>query len=197
MDVNELVRTITQEVLKQMQAGSTKDCIMVLAEKNDILANSLHDCLGDEIEICYFGEKIPNTTICRYILPYLTCTDMADLAAGRAHGPYMTEVLNLLLKGTEIETLEFEYTEYSETAPGPLFTLYESYLTTLAGFGLKPFQPKRPDYIRLWQTLVTEKVVNEAQQQGASLLQVPVAAQITPLAAETAKNLKITIQKSL
>lgn len=197
MDVNELVRTIAEQVLKQIQGQDNTDCILVLAEKNDLLAEKLRECLGAETDIFYCGEDTNGRTVCRYILPFLSCNDMADLAAGRAHGPYMVEVLNLLLRGAEVETLEFGYKAYSETAPGPLYTLYESYTETLAGFGLKPFQQKLPDHVRFWQTLVTEKVIIDAQQQGASVLHVPVAAQITPLAAETAKNLMVNIQKCL
>lgn len=196
-DVNDLVRTITQAVVKQLQAKTDKECLMVLAEREELPADKLQDLIGDKIDIFYFGEAAHDRTVCRYILPHLSCSDMADLAAGRAYGPYMSEVLNLLLRGIEVETLQFGYKAYSETAPGPLYTLYESHLKTLAGYGLKAFQPKQPDSVRFWQTLVTEKVVNEAQQQGASVLMVPVAAQITPLAAETAKDLRLTIQNCL
>lgn len=197
MDVNELVRTIAQEVLKQLEGQEVKDCIMVLAGRDTLLADKLHERLGGENDIFFFGEDTHGRTVCRYILPFLSCNDMADLAVGRASGPYITEVLNLLLHGTEVETLEYGYKAYSETAPGPLYMLYESYMETLAGFGLKPFQPRRPDSVRFWETLVTEAVVCDAQQQGTSVLMVPVAAQITPLAAETAQNLRINIQKCL
>lgn len=197
MDVNELIRTIAEEVLKQMQGQANTDCIMVLAERESLLADKLAQLLREGADIVYFGEETNNKAICQYILPFLSCNDMADLAVGRAHGPYMTEVLNLLLHGIEVETLAFGHKAYSETAPGPLYTLYESYRETLAGFGLKGFQPRRPDSVRFWQTLVTEKVVIDAQQQGASVLLVPVVAQITPLAADTAKNLKVNIQKCL
>ncbi len=197
MDVNELVRTIAAEVLKQMQGQTKKDCVMVLAERADCSSDRLHECLGGEADIIYFGEDIQGRTVSRYILPSLSCSDMADLAAGRANGSYITAVLDVLLRGTEVEVLDFAYRAYSETAPGPLYRLYESYMQTLAGFGLKSFQQKRPDFVRIWQTLVTEKVIIEADQQGAPVVQVPVAAQITPLALEAAGNLKITIQKCL
>jgi hypothetical protein len=197
MDVNELVRTIAAEVLKQMQGQVRKDCVMVLAERDSLSPDRLRECLGGDTDIFYHGEDTHGRSVCRYILPSLSCSDMADLAAGRANGPYITAVLDLLLHGTEVEVLEFGYRAYSETAPGPLYRLYESYMQTLAGFGLKPFQQKRPEFVRFWQTLVTEKVIIDAEQQGVPAVQVPVAAQITPLALETAKNLKINIQKCL
>lgn len=197
MDVNELVRTITREVLQQMHGQKKNDCIMVMAERSPLLAGQINEKLGCESELFFWGEDTQDQSVCRYILPFLPCGDMADLAAGRAGGPYMTEVLQLLLRGTEVEVMEFGHRAYSETAPGPLYALYESYVETLAGFGLKPFQPKRPDSVRHWQLLVTEKVVNEAGEQHASTLMVPVKAQITPLAAEAARNLNIQIQKCL
>lgn len=197
MDVNELVRTITREVLKQLQDREHTKCCMVLAERDQQVVEKLQEGLEGETDIFFWGEDTNGQTVCRYILPLLSCSDMADLATGKAHGKYTAEVLSLLLHGTEVEVLEFEYRAYSETAPGPLFRLYESHEESLCSFGLKPFQPKRPDTIRLHTNLVTEKVVNEAKEQEASVLMVPVTAQITPLAAETARSLTVNIQKCL
>lgn len=197
MDVDELVQTIAQEVIKQLQSTNRKECLMVMAERDESMTAKISALVGDQKDIFYCEEDICHQTICRYILPFLSCSDMADLATGKAQGLYLTEVLNLLLQGSEVEILEFEYKAYSETAPGPLYSLYESHQETLAGFGLKPFQPKQPDAIRFRDTLVTDQVVNETQQQGASVLMVPLAAQITPLAAETARNLRVNIQKCL
>jgi hypothetical protein len=197
MDVNELVRTIAAEVLKQIQGQEKKDCVVILADRDSFSTERLRESLGGEADIFYYGEDTHGRTACRYILPSLSCNDMADLATGRANGPCMNAVLDLLLHGTEVEVLEFGHRAYSETAPGPLYRLYESYMHTLAGFGLKSFQQKRPDFVRFWQTLVTEKVIIDAEQQGTSVVQVPVDAQITPLAFETARNLKVNIQKCL
>ncbi|WP_136799089.1 hypothetical protein [Desulfosediminicola ganghwensis] len=197
VDVNELVRTIAQEVIRQLQGQQKKKCIMVLTDKNDVSADTLHDLVGTDSELLYIGDSSVNREIDRYILPYLSCSDMADLANGRADGAPMTEVLKLLLAGTAIEAVDYEHRRYSETAPGPLFLLYEKYMETLSGYGLKPFKHKQPEYIRCWEPLITEQVVANTKQQGASLLQTLTSAQVTPLAAEAAKDLNIIINKCL
>ncbi len=197
MDVNELVATIAREVLKQLRGESAGDCVTVLADRDCLLDAKLRECLGGDCEFFYFGDDLRDRKPGRFILPFLSCSDMADMASGKASGPCMSEVLRLLLHGTEVEVLEFEYRAHAETAPGPLYSLYESHEDTLAGFGLRAFRPKRPDTVRFRETLVTEAVVNEAGEQGASVLMVPVTAQVTPLAAEAAVNLNITIRKSL
>lgn len=197
VDVNELVQSIAAEVLKQLQGGENKDCVMVLAERDCTLAAKVQKKLGDDVELFFFGEDTVNRNVCRYIIPSLCVCEMSDLAIGKAQGAIMTEALRLLLLGKTIETFEFGHHAYSETAPGPLYSLYESYVEALAGFGLKKFQPKTPEVIRFREGLVTEKVVNDTAQQGALTLMVPAAAQVTPLAVEAAQNLNINIQKCL
>jgi ethanolamine utilization protein len=122
---------------------------------------------------------------------------MANLAAGRAEGLYVKEVMSLLLQGTQVEVLDFEYKNFSETAPGPLYRLYESYQDTLKSFGLVSFHEIKPESIRFWKELITEKTINETAQRGASTLVVSRTSKVTPLAKETANKLNITIQKSL
>ena len=197
MDVTELVRTVVQEVLKHLQGEAEKKGVMILAERDIFLSAKIHECLGDEVELCYFGDETQGRTFCRYILPELSCADMADLATGRASGPVMAEVQRLLLLGVEVEGLRFGYKAYSETAPAALYRLYESYEKTLAGFGLKTFQPEQAAVVRLREILVTEKMIFDVQKQGASTLMVLVTARITPLAVETAQDLNINIQKCL
>lgn len=200
MDMNELARTIAQEVLKQLKAEqetaqSGAECVHVLAERDCTLAETVREHLGDEYEFCYFGEDMHGRTPCRYLLPYVSCADMAALATGRASGPIFTEVLRLLLLGREVEVLEFEYKAYGGTAPGPLYSLYEAHEQTLAGFGLKGFKPKQPDTIRFRETLVTGDSVMQAR--GAKVLMVPAGALVTPQAMEEARTLNLTIQKCL
>jgi ethanolamine utilization protein len=197
MEIDELVRTITANVLKQMQHSTTIEYCMVLSRRNPLITERIQQLTGKDIGIYYFGEEQQNQTICRYILPSLSCNNMADLAAGRAQGLYVKEVLSLLLQGTEVEVLDFDYKNFSETAPGPLYRLYESYLDTLKSFGLVSFREIKPEFFRCWKELVTEQVVNETEQKGASTLVVSRTSNITPLALETAKTLNITIQKSL
>ncbi|WP_147820274.1 hypothetical protein [Salidesulfovibrio onnuriiensis] len=199
MDMNELARTIAEEVLRQLRRDRAEqhagECALVLAERDCLLADKVHACLGDEYELFFFGEDMHDRTPCRYILPTLSCAALAELATGGASGSFSFAVLKLLLQGREVEVLEFEYKAYAETAPGPLYSMYESHAATVAGFGLKAFRPKQPDTVRFRDTLVTEAVVREAA--GASVLMVPAKALVTPQAYEVSKDLNLTIQKCL
>jgi len=197
MNIEELVRTITTEVVKQMQPSVNTSCCMVLGRRTPLLTDRIQELVGNETEIFFYDEEPKSQTICRYILPTLTCNNMADLAAGRAEGIYVKEVLSLLLQGVEVEVLDFDYKRFHETAPGPLFRTYESYQETLKGFGLVSFREKKPETIRFWKELITEKTIHDVQEEGANTLVVSRTSTITPLAYETAKLLNITIQKSL
>ncbi len=218
MELNELVRKIVSEVLEQHKArGSltacgpdwnpvkdTRPCIMVLGEKDAHLVPRIQEHLGEDTEVCFFSDSMDpaanrgaKAKPGRYILPYLSCSDMADLASGKASGVFMSEVLRLLLSGTEVEILDFAYRSYSETAPVALYALYETYEKTLAGYGLKACKRKQPDTIRFRDSLVTATDVSKARENGASTLIIPLTAKITPLAAEAARNLNINILKGL
>lgn len=197
MEIDDLVRTITANVIQQMQAKPTQECCMVLSRRDSDLTERIQALIGANVAIRYFGEELQSQTVSRYILPSLSCNNMANLAAGRVEGLYAEEVMALLLQGTEVEVLDFDYTHFSETAPGPLYRLYQSYKETLQSFGLVSFREKKPESIRFWKELVTDKTINETEQRGASTLVVSRTSKVTPLAIETAKQLNITIQKSL
>ena len=197
MDVNELAAAIARQVLQQLRETPQKTCVMVLEQRDAHLAEMVRGYLGEDADLLFCGEDTAGRTPSRYILPYVTCTEMADLAAGRAQTPVQQEVLRLLLSGVPVEALEFEYKTYAETAPGPLFSLYQAYEKTLASYGLRPFAHKAPDAVRHWQNLVTAPVVEQAAQTGSACLCVRRDAVITPLAAEAAKNLNISIHRQL
>ncbi|WP_320172217.1 hypothetical protein [Maridesulfovibrio sp.] len=197
VDVNELVKSIAAEVLKQLKPEAARDCVLVMAEHDCLVAEKVRNSLGDGYDYCFFGEKTPCTEFSRYIVPSLCVCEMSDLAVGKAHGRIMTEVLRQLLLGRAVEVLEFGYEAYSQTAPGPLYALYEAHEKTLAGFGLKRFQRPMPESLKFRENLITEKVIGRAAEQGVKELVVLPEARITPLAAEAAKELNINISKTL
>ncbi|TIH15844.1 hypothetical protein D0S45_09685 [Marinifilum sp. JC120] len=197
VDVNELVKSIAAEVLKQLKSDPKKDCALVLAERDCLVAEKVRNSVGDEYEYYFFGEEASCAQFSRYIVPSLCVCEMSDLAVGKAHGKIMTEVLRQMLLGQTVEVLAFGYEEYSQTAPGPLYALYQAHEKTLAGFGMKRFQPKRPESLKFREALITEKVVSDAAGQGAKELVVLPAARVTPLAEEAAKELNINISKTL
>ncbi|WP_419176658.1 hypothetical protein [Desulfosediminicola sp.] len=203
MDINAIARIIAQEVVKQLHEEQPPESrrvahrILVLGHRNPELERRLRAACEPATDILFSGETEPTQNVDRYVVPQLSCNDMAELATGRAAGAMAGEVLNLLLNGKNVEVLEFEYRTYSDSAAGPLYRLYESYVETLAGFGLTAFSVKKPDFVRCWENLVTEKTIVDAEGQGAPVLQVPAAAKVTPLAGEIARELNIEIQRCL
>lgn len=198
MDMNELVRSIAQEVLKELkkeEASAPKDCIMVLSPRNTELLEAVKQSVGSDFDFCFSGENQGQSNPVKYVLPYISCTQMADLAAGKADDDISREVLNLLLKGKKVEVLVYEYKTHEQTAPSALFNLYESYEKTLTTFGLSKFEKKKPESMRLKKSLITEQDIITASESGALKLFVDDNTNITPLAVESAKNLNVQLLK--
>ncbi len=199
MDMEELVRAVVREVLERTASGGAKPCVMVLASRETSLAERVGALMApfyaNGADVLFLGEDNGGRTPERRLLPSLSCSDMADLAAGRASSPCMKETLGLLLRGETVEVLEFAYRSYVDTAPGPLYDLYVSYEKTLAGYGLKEFRPWKPESARVRETLITAAMVERAGAEGRRALIVPAKANVTPLAAETADVLRVRIVK--
>ncbi len=201
MDVAELVRTVVLEVLERIDGRGKNACVLVLAARDAALAERLAPLVapfcGEDTDILFAGEDCEGRTPQKYILPVLSCSDMADLAMGGASSPCMAETLALLLRGVEVEVLDFAYRAYAESAPGPLYDLYAAYEKKLASYGLREFRAKRPDTARLRESLITAGMGEQAGADGVRTLVVPTAANVTPLAADTAEALHMSILKQL
>lgn len=197
MDVNELIHTIAQKVLQQLQSEKQQPCVVVVAKREPVLAAQVAECVGQASVVFFWGEDTGARLSSRYIAPVLSCSNLADLALGRASDKLLWEVLRLLLSGVQVETLGFEYKKYAATAPDALYRQYEEYAKKLASYGLKELAPQKPEALRLRDTLVTEKTIIQAKNKGASALLIPMTALVTPLAAEVAQNLNINITKSV
>jgi ethanolamine utilization protein len=195
MDLNELAQIITREILRQINEETKKDCIKVVGKRSSELIEICEKKLGGNVEIVFSDDSAENKTFARYIVPVISCSSMAELAAGMATNPLTGEILKLLLTGTLVETFEFEYKNFIETAPEALCRLYESYEETLSQYGLKQFEEVLSNTLRLRTNLVTEKDVFMAQEKGASVLFIPEKANITPLAADSARDLNVRLLK--
>ncbi len=196
METAELVRIIVQEVLRRMRPAAAGGCVRVLAPRSEALAARvapLVEAWHGPVELVFDGEDPGGREVLRHILPELSCSDMADLAMGRASGPAAREALDLLLRGAAVEVLDFEYRRHAATAPGALYALYGGYERTLAGFGLREFRAKLPETVRRQDSLITARTVEEAGREDARTMQVSASAKITPLALEAADALGIRI----
>lgn len=197
MDMHTLAETIARELLARLRPEEARPWVMVLGAQDERTVAMVRESLREEPEsgadLRFSGEDAGGRAPCRYILPRLSCVDMADLAAGRATGDTAAQALRLLLSGHAVEVLEFEYRVHAETAPAALYALYESHERTLVSFGLREFRRRPPEAIRLRQRVITAEDVAGAAKSGASALLVSPGAKITPLARESAANLNIRI----
>jgi len=187
MDIEALVRTVVGEVLQRMRPPQER--VLVLGTRD--AAGLAAERLGSGADMIFHGEG--DGPFDRHVLPSLSCSDMADLAAGRASGPYMAETLGLLLRGIPVQVLEFEWRDHAATAPEALLRLYEGYERQLAAYGLTLLEEERPRSVRTRAAVVTEAAVREAAAAGACTLEAPAGAIVTPLAADTARTLQLTI----
>ena len=196
MAIDDLVQTIVQEVLKRLQSASARGKVLILAREDDLKAAPVLQHLGKNEEAVFWDTTDAGFIPSRTIIPFLSCSQMADLAQGRSTGPLLKKVLDLLLAGEAVEVFEFEYRQYEKTAPRALYQLYATYEEVLRGYGLQRMAAESKNSARLSRRLVTERDIIEAHQQGISVLHVLSDAQVTPLALDCAREKGIQLQKS-
>lgn len=194
MDLETLTRAIAHQVLERLREERRKTRVLVLAERDDAVVTTVHERLGKDADIIFSGEEDGRPPE-RCILTSLSCSDMVDLADGKASGPRMSEALRLLLSGVRLDVLEFVYKTYADSAPAALYARYESCERTLASYGVAELKAKSPEVVRLRSDLVTERDVRAALRDGASTLLVPAATLVTPLAQDAAREAHLTILK--
>lgn len=196
MSLDDLVRTITREVLRQLEASSAGPQILVLAPRDCASAQRLLPQLSPACQVVFLDDARDRMEPARTILPFLSCARMAELAIGRACDPVTEKVLATLLAGRAVEVFEFEYLQYRQTAPAALFSLYASCEEKLCRFGLQRFETGGSKSLRSSQSLVTERDVLEAVKQGASEMHLLFDTRLTPLAVDCARENGVVLHKS-
>ena len=195
MAIDDLVQTIVREVLRQLQRPVVAPSVLVLAEQDDTRVAPVLAYLGSNQQVVYWDSVEINMLPERVIVPFLSSSQMADLALGRASDPVQQKILDFLLAGRCIEVFEFEYLRFNKTAPAALYQLYELYEEILCSFGLQRVRRSDEESNRFNLKLVTERDVIEAHQRGVSILRLHSDAQLTPLAIDCAKECGVQLQK--
>ena len=195
VELNTLITAVVRAVLEQIDAKPAP-VALVLAPKDDTLARRVEQRLGKGMRVCFQQPSVGEQPAL-YILPELTCSDMADLAQGRGSSLAQREVLDLLLQGKQVRTLGFAYRAHAATAPDALLRLYEEYEARLAAFGLTELTEAAPEASRTRDCLITANHVAEAAATGARTLRAPQGAVVTPLAQDAAAERNMTILKDL
>lgn len=196
MAIDDLVQTIVQEVIKRLQGATDTRKVLILACEDEPRVVPVLQQLEPSDKAIFWDKSSDNLVPTRTIIPFLSCSQMADLAQGRAPEPLLKKVLDLLLAGKVVEVFEFEYLQYEKSAPETLYQLYASYEETLRGFGLQRIAAEGQNVARFSRRLVTERDIIEAHQQGTSVLRVLSDAQLTPLALDCAREKGIQLQKT-
>lgn len=193
MTIEQVVRDVVAEVLKRLEPLNN-DRVVILAKADDENVAALQQQLGVPAEV---GIGTDVTSASRVIIPLLNCTQMADLAAGRATNYRIQQVLTRLLRGKSVEVYEFEYQRYSTTAPAELYDVYKAYQQTLRGFGLVDFvgKGKYPDPL-FDKAVATEEDILVAHKQGLRTLKLAATTLVTPLARDCAKAHGILLEKT-
>ena len=196
MEKDKLVELVVAEVLKRM-AAPEQSKVRVYEWRSLELTNRLLPLVqawhGRDVQLVYNGEDGQDTAFVARILPFLSCTDMADIAAGTAHSETAGLVLQALLRGERIEVVDFEYLSHANSAPTALFAVYRKYEERLASYGLVRFREKMPETVRCQDNLILATALEEAAAAGVRTLIVANSAKITPLAAEAAARLGIAM----
>ncbi len=196
MEYTELVKKITEDVVKQLKEIAQTEQVLIIAEKGCPGVKPVLETLGENVSVCY-PEDVTEEQIgvVRRIVPFITCSQMVDLSLGRADGKLMIRVLKELLNGNKVEIFKYEYTRYKETAAPALFEHYLAYAEKLKSFGMIPLGKKVTEKAELKvqskttdKRLITENDVFNAKENGVKSLTIRTDACITPLAAETARN---------
>lgn len=210
-DTEALIATIVRAVLHELQPPLPLALLLAPASSwGHSLGTALdnapgNEALAKEVELRLAHSGTPMRVSCEeisgedpalYVTPELSCSDMADLAAGKASSLNMQRVLDLLLAGKPVVTLGFAFRTHTHTAPLALLRLYEGYAATLASYGLTALPAAAKD-ATLRDMLVTAEQVVQAAAQGAKTVRVPYHAVVTPLAAQVAAEQHLTILKNL
>ncbi len=199
MELEDLIRKLTREILHELNnetgAKVQSETVLIFGKRGDSYTEPLLSLINSNARIMFLDEDLRDKAIDRHVLPLLTLSQMGDLVQGMARGRIGGEVLTTVLSGKTVEVVRYGYTCYQDTAPEPLLRLYESHRETLKEFGIKEFEPMGQELLRSRKRLITETEVQKARDKGASTLQVPADAVITPLAAEFARDNSIEILK--
>lgn len=195
VELNTLITAVVRAVLDQLDTRPAS-VAQVLAPRDEALARQVGKRLGSAMQVCFQGQSAGQEPAL-YILPELSCPDMADLALGRGSSLAQREVLDLLLQGKQVRTLGFAYRAHAATAPDALLRLYEEYEARLAAFGLTELAEAAPEASRTRDCLITANHVAEAAATGARTLRAPQGAVVTPLAQDAAAERNMTILKDL
>ena len=195
VELDTLIAAVVRAVLDQVE-HKPGPVALVLAPRTESLARQVEQRLGNSMRVC-FEPQGTGSEPALYILPELSCSDMADLAQGRGSSLAQREVLELLLQGKQVRTLGFAYRAHTATAPHALLHLYEDYAARLASFGLTELGEAAPTAARVRDCLITANHVTEAAATGARTLRAPQGAVVTPLAQDAAAEHNMTILKDL
>ncbi len=196
------VENIVRKIVKQILTPPEKLRALILASEKEAATHNIADFLPNNYQPVFIAERGWEQVLSPMdesfdiiLLPYLSCTAMADIAVGRASGKVSKAVLSLLLQGKTVSVIHFEYKTTAKNAAAPLLTLYDSYEKTLAGYGLIAYNYKAAQLLHVEKRLITEQEIDKLAVNGVQSITIHHDAILTALATDLARKHTIEIQR--
>ena len=195
MELEKLVSQLVQKIIQEMKQPCDTKNTLVLVNTSHGMDSSLLAQLNQTRKLFFLEDDRKNVRFHDYLVPEMTCTQMVDIALGRASDFITQLILDRLLGGQTVTVVEYAYKKYLDTAPEALLRTYEGYERQLTDVGIRGFEYQDRQTLRLRQKVVTQQDLAAVVQQSRSLIQVAKDTQITPLAIEFARDQGIDIQR--
>lgn len=134
MNIEEIIRKITLEVLKQMEYGK-------MAPKKVLMPSEQAFNIGEGFETVVMTAEddvenaVQNSEV--IVISKLTIDEMIEISLGQRKSIVSQMIITGLLMGKEVVVLSegLEYRKYMTSASKPLYELYKSYEVKIAEFG--------------------------------------------------------------
>jgi ethanolamine utilization protein len=141
VNIDEIVEKVTELVYQQLSEHRCKRVYQIPACKKVVIMSdhpvtAIEEALSDGYSLNYYSEKDTDSDI--IIIPSLSATMMANIAAGIARTSGEEFLLTMLLQGKRVIALTdgLEYKQYKKTAPILFYKMYEEMEHKLEGYGI-------------------------------------------------------------
>lgn len=222
MKVDNLVRIIAQEVLKQIKESKEyssiikKKNILILDDRTEKDYKDYEDIIIGGANIEFFDEfQCNNLDSYDYILvPCLSNRDLSSIALGLEQSKISSTIIEGILRGKKIIIFEkgIEYRKFEATANAAFFNVFREYEEKLCGFGIEimarecismiienlgskdKFESK--DSIKkltIDKKVITEKDIYDIYNNGCKTIYLSKESIITPLAKDFIKLNRIHV----
>lgn len=143
MELEELIKIITGEVIKKIKDDTTKDTrkkVLILESSNSDDFSKTVENFNEELYE-FFSLDLSDKNIEGYdfvLVPKLDNRELVNISLGVPCGVKEKVIIDSILKGEKVYILEegIEYRKYNKTSNKVFFNMYADYENKLVNFGL-------------------------------------------------------------